>query len=800
MAIKNTQPKIYEKRLLTTDFIKSTEILEETINLNSNTVNNIKIFDQGININYASSLTAGDYLTWRRGNELSTVSNTSFFESVKSYFQQDADYGVPNSIINAQGLSSDFVRAISIPQQFYYDRIKPGSFSFSLKPLDDKYDFPKFLKINNSYSFDNSFNSSFVALADENIQSDLKMNDIVKKIGANNDSVGMEICFKFRHDEAALQNDNISNYTQFLYYQARVINKESLTSIGKEWTYSVSAIPSNYQLSDLIDQRQQTAELPNRDQDMTFAVALKVYKSNDLNFPNEFWFQIYGNGELLTEAPAIFSTINNNSLSALSASSVTKVNLADNNWYHFIVNWTPGQFPRCYLNGVRQAIYHFSYTIPSNLAISEAVYTSTAGNMNVPTISCIGARILPLDQQITSRNLHIIQAKDYSSLNSDSINNVLDIDKTIEYEIDTSGVFNTNLCSYFGAVNIDYYLNGKIGNWNSTELLPSFNKQKTKSEIKKSLTFDNIQQMAVNGFSGDIAFCYLWFAKIPDVITGPFATGFEICENVNMYLLGDFNKFNLQVYQRYVQGKNITPFWDNFPNTYRNFLKAGYDFWKENLDSVTVKNRSPYTSSINSTFTNVSNSQQKYDYSGAGIFINSNKYKETKKGSNLLIQNAYKIYDKPVKVFNNNSLSHGTLMYHDFSTNGDIPIGSIFYDCGQIILNTEFSYPDTYFPILDSLSANGPMSFNYNGSGPWVENINFVAQKYKYCNYVNVGIDSNECNISDNESNPQNQNWVYPTTIAFYNDNDECLATAKINEITRKNSSFNLQYKVKLEY
>lgn len=820
MGLEQIQNYIYEKRLTQNDIVKSTEVEEKNVNLNWQNVGDLKIFLGGIEPNYPTPLTGITQNVWSRGNtSLTAISYTGLHQSVRGFYYQNADYGAP-SVVEMEGVTSSVFRCITVPMQYVGDRIKPETFTFSLS-TSDLY-FEKFLSLRNSIGYNQTYNSAFAILADEvYVNPDEIKIKCDEKFDSFSNNFGFEIAFRLRNDI----NSSGTGVDQVIYYRPRITPKESFTGSSSSFAYSTSSIPSNYSYQDLNNQRfSSQVSRPSVSGNLGDAAFAITYNRSGTSCS----FALFVDGVRTAIFPSITSVITSNALTSSPASSTTwgYYDLLDDKWHHLIVNWAenngtnPGwENGRMYLDGTRLEATKRATNLPSYPNV-KASYDIDGETIDVPTPIYIGARVLPIDEQVTNRNLRIIQSKAYASASGDILQSILDYDKPIEYEnanykylYDFDSQENTGLYSYFGSLNLEKYLNSYINQIQTTDIAP-INREKNKYDIKKETTFNNVTKCGINGFNADIAFVNVW----ADCIQDAFQSSVQIGERMNVKLTGISSYDDLLIKYRFLDPKmnighacltgqyyynaDILPILQG-P---KNVIIYNFEFYKENFDSVVIKNRSQILNPDNYSV-EYSNKNINYNYSGACILISSEDFKNTLKGAYAKISNDYRIYDKAVKTFPNNGLSHGILKYRNLSTNTETNIGVIYYDLGIIFMTNNFVWPGAVNQdIVNSLTAGVKLVFGINPifapiiDPIIVENLSFISQKFKYSTYIDINLDLNEYNISQNDSALPTRNVSYPTTIGFFNDKDECLASSKISYITKKNDTYKIKYKTKLQF
>jgi len=800
-----------EKKFLYYDFQNSIEFEENQYTFNSeNSLTSHFNFLNAAKPNNTSVSSNVNTEVFSIKNNNNSISYSALYENIRSYLYQN-NYTIQNSIINQNQQESLFARQIVMPLSCLNgDKIKPGSFGFNLSS-NDILRVSRFLSFNNSKDYDFGRNSGYVLFNDERWLSE--------KLDSCSSSFSFELSIKPKY----IDNSSASTVTQYLIYRARLVPRNSLSGLAASgWTYSASAIPSNQDITTLQLEKSinvDTSVTGYSVNDIAYGLAMTYYKpGSPSTLSGSIVFDAIINGEIVSSFQAINSSLTANSQTGLNFTSLTSVkNLYDNQWHQIIWNWntTSASNTKLYLDGVRLAAFNNSSTAGQNSIITVANYKLANMVVKVPTTLLLGSKLQACDQQVTTDSMRVIfnsqenisflyQRKNFEAeygsqfISQAYVNQGIIINSNTQTQkssgdskssqIPTELInIDTNIYSYFGAVNNLKYLSTYYNGVVTSDRNPDIYTNIFDSDVKKHICANIISENGIRGYIGDIGFFYIYNSPLIDSVSG-----IGISEYVGSITANSYSA--TEVAQRFINR-------DNKNSTAINNLIGSYQFWKEDLASLLVKNRvkiknnSEFYYKKNNSYSN----EAFYDYYGAGIFVN-----HLSTAANIKINTLYDFQDIPNVVFPNGIFNTGSIIYKSNDLSRFIKVGAIYYDLGICVFDNNIVINNSNLSntgIVNSLSSNVNFVWSSTSNNNFiVDEISYIVQKYRYCNYLNVQLDDFEFNKSSNPTSQLNQNVTYPTTIGLYNDNDECLAVAKINQKIEKNDLYKLNYKVKLAY
>lgn len=806
------------KLFLKQDFHLKTEIEEYPISIDNNSplTSNVS-FLNGVYYNTSDATLLSSLSSV---NTVNTVSNSSSFISYTglynhalSFLYQD-NYIIKSKICDRDNTDTSFLREISVPiKKFNCDRIKKGTFGISLRKNFDQYS--RFLTLNNNHKYDNGQNASFIYLNDEPWLRSL-----------TGTATAFTMCINFRLNNNWLNEMTTSSLTQYLIYKPSIRPRSEdggLPNSNLAWTICSTAILNSLTYEDayLAKFDPSAASWWSNKGETQYALRL-TYFSPTANhaLSGRFVFETF-----LDETtpgyifPAINSSVSSNSMtSSVSAGGLTSnKSLLDGNWHQVI--WTRDGFElpsverggAMYLDGIRLG-KHTQPGSPGAMTdpnLFFATYEMLDKTIQTSTPIMLGARISPIDNQVVTPHFRIIEQNSTTILTSNNLKRKL-IEP--EYNIGISpltaydrGLFiengfttaqslytsgsNTNIFSYFGATNIEKFL-AIYKNENTSDIIPNNNFSISDSDEKSLNTSYISSQYGTHGFNGNIASFYFW----DDSLENLDIEWFELLEpKMAEFVNSTINPLysNNYIYKQYInQREPVTDY----------SLVGCYQFFKENLEAFTVKNR---ILSNTKKYTNIES--ELYGYYGAGVFINHNNFKKNTQTAvcpNASIKYMRDFYDIPEPIFTTN-LNHGKIVYIDSSKNIK-DSGIIFYDLGLVIFDSNIFLTNSITSsLLSSISSNSSMLFtvsNTSSNNFYIDEINYSMEKMRFSTYIDVNIDGDEFNQTTNKTSLKNQDFSYPTTISFYNDRDECLYVSKINNLIEKNKFLQLKYKAKISF
>jgi hypothetical protein len=809
MAQNNSIISTNEKRFTYYDFQNSIEFEENQYTFSAdNSLTSHFNFLNAAKSNYTSVSSNINNNVYTLKNSNNKISYSALYENIRSYLYQN-NYAIQNSIVNQNQQESLFARQITIPLNCLGDTIKPGSFGFNLSS-NSVLHFSRFLSLNNSKNIDYGRNSAYVLFNDE------------RWLNEKLDSCSSNFTFELAIKPKYIDNSSASTVTQYLIYRARIVPRNSLSGMtASGWTYSSSAIPSNQDITTLQLEKSvnvDTSITGDSVTDIAYGLAMTYYKPiSNSSLSGSIVFDAIINGEIVSSFQAINSSLTANSQTGVDFSSLTSIkNLYDNQWHHLIWNWNTldASNTRLYLDGVRLPAINNSSTAGQNPVLTVANYKLNNMVVKVPTTLLLGSKLQACDQQITTDSMRVIfnnqenisflyQRKNFEAeygsqfISQAYVNQGLIINSNNQKtnnpsakssQVPTSLVnIDTNIYSYFGAVNnlkyLSSYYNGIVTSDRNPDIYTGF----TDSDLKKNICSNIISENGIRGYIGDLGFFYIHNASLTDG-----DGGVTISEYVGSITANSFSATEIAL-----RFTNRDPKKSNVDD----YLIGNYQFWKEDLMSLLVKNKTKIKN--NSEFyykkNNASNNEAYYDYYGAGIFVN-----HLSLAANSKINAKYDFQDLPQSVFDKGLFKTGSIIYKGNESSKYSKIGVIYYDLGLLIFDNNQLIPTSNLnstSFINSISADTNITWSTSTTSNFImEEMSYIVQKYRYCNYLDVNLNEFEFNNSTNPSSQLNQNVTYPTTIGLYNDNDEMIAVAKINQKVEKSSLYNINYKVKLAY
>lgn len=137
-------------------------------------------------------------------------------------------------------------------------------------------------------------------------------------------------------------------------------------------------------------------------------------------------------------------------------------------------------------------------------------------------------------------------------------------------------------------------------------------------------------------------------------------------------------------------------------------------------------------------------------------------------------------------------------------------VGTIFYELGMVVFDSEYiNGSGSGLPLLLSVAGSGvTFSQGATANNLWVRGLNFTSQTDIERMVVNVSATGTEMIYTENPTGidettgdfvlPEQQSYI--TSIGLYNDFNELVAIAKLNEPVRKDADHNVNAQVFLDF
>ena len=772
-----------EKRLLPNNFTNTTDTERNEIFISnkistSSDVNFLSACIYDTNIPYLSASLSSSNVVNTLSNSATLISYTGLYNHVNSYLYLN-DNVVKSKIDNFDGLSSAYVRVITLPM-YSHDYIEPGSLNLILDSNQAQYS--KFLKLTNNKDYDYGQNCSFVYFNDEDW--------LLKKCSNLSNEYTINITFKLN---SGFINDQLTTNVGYLFYRPNARPRQEIAYGWEADSICSTGIPFGGGYETQYNTKFDKNYIDSNSIENGIAARLIYYSlSSNNSFSGQYMFLMTLNG-IDIRFPAIYSSATSNSQSGSFSSLTSEKNLLDGNFHQLTITRknlsglgiSLSTIMNAYLDGVKLSpIYSGTNDFYPTVFDCEYSFGNTIKHITTPIF--LGAKINPINQQVTNYSLRI--ANDYldSKFNKyrfqniePEINpNINSVTSVLNWtnRISSTGS-NTNMYSNFGAVNNRLFLKnyyGIIDDNLNTDL------NYDEHELNKLNVSNSITNFGIMGFNGLISNFYLYDKRFEDL---DYENGITAEPLSCVNLSGSFSATLAYRQKNYI-----------YPIT-TNGLIGDFRFFDEDSESVIVKN-SIYD-----------NSKHNY-FKGCGIFINHKDFKNDKTIPNCKIENTYELYDIYEKVYSNN-LRHGKLFFNGANKK---ECGTIFYDLGIMVIDTNFDYPfymdstindgldQVTKSFLNSFTAGSSATFNNSStSNIIVKSINYKLVKNNYNNYITLPVNSYEFNISKNITYKDGIS-IYPTTFGLYNDNNEILFIAKYNGKNEKNKFVDSKYTLKINY
>lgn len=758
-----------EKRLLPSNFIHTKDnstneiFISSEISISSD-VNFLNSCIYDLDIPYLSASITSSNIVNTISNSATLISYTGLYNHVNSYLYLDG-YEVKQNL-NFDGLSSSQYRVISLPL-YYHDNIEPGSFNMTLDSGEMQYS--RYLRLKNDKYYDYAQNCSFVYLNDE----DWLLNK------CSNLKSEYSICITFKLDDN-FKDEGLEKSIGYLFYRPRLLPRQDIAYNWELESICSTGIPfgGSYDIQYAYKFDKNYVDSNSIENGISIRI---IYHSLTSVSPLAGKFEIHTTQNSTDiRFNAISSSATNNSQSGSFASLTSYKDLSDGNFHQLIVTKNISGTSSmsgmiAYLDGVR--LPTFSSGVLYEESIFDAEYKFEDDIKKTSTPIFIGAKVSPINQQVINDTMGIITSysdSNFSKYRSQNIEpeinpiiNSIRFNPVINDEEFSPTGSNTNIYTNFGSVNNRLFLKDYYGILDDNLNVDLYydDHDLNKLNLAKSVT-----NFGIMGFNGCISNFYLWDKKLEDIDVENGLTGKPMaCINLS----GTFSAHlvNMQNSNKYAA-------------TTKNLI-GDYRFFEEDTNSHIIKNNI------------YDNSKHNY-FKGCGALISHKDYKNHNSVPYAKIETNYQFYDINEKVYNNN-LNHGKVICSNELNKKEC--GTIFYDLGIVVFDTSvnYSYNNITKNVLNSLTSNTSMTFNNSiTSDIIVEDINYKLVKNNYNSYIDLLINSNEFNNSQNTTF-EGEN-IYPTTFALYNDNDELLFIAKCNSKNQKNKYVDSQHKLKLNF
>lgn len=201
------------------------------------------------------------------------------------------------------------------------------------------------------------------------------------------------------------------------------------------------------------------------------------------------------------------------------------------------------------------------------------------------------------------------------------------------------------------------------------------------------------------------------------------------------------------------------------------------------------------------------------DYSGTAAPLTSGAQKNTASGNPLTVIGVlYDSGDYLVQDIPTNSIDEimqtGILSFED-ELLVHRPIGFINYDLGEIVFDAEYNNSGSGLPLLSTMGVSGlTLNASQSATNFYIKSISFSSQQFVERLMINVSATADEMNVSENPTSVDvttglpilNPTAGYVTAVGLFNDKNEMLAVAKLNEPIRKDEDHNIVAQIKLDF